>query len=130
MFRLFMKKPSDEQPQAGGYGIGELLGFGSQSVRKNYYPALQDRIEELEQERNRYKWLFENALHGVFQGDLRAGFWCVTRLWQKSAATIARRILSNELSGCENSCFAVPVSLTTCAKSCLIMAASVPERLG
>ncbi|WP_417521097.1 NahK/ErcS family hybrid sensor histidine kinase/response regulator [Marinobacter sp.] len=69
-----MKKPSDEQPQAGGYGIGELLGFGSQSVRKNYYPALQDRIEELEQERNRYKWLFENALHGVFQGNLRAGF--------------------------------------------------------
>lgn len=67
-----MKKPSDEQ--AGGYGIEDLLGFGSQSVRKNYYPALQERIEELEQERNRYKWLFENALHGVFQGDLRAGF--------------------------------------------------------
>ncbi|MGO2134395.1 MAG: NahK/ErcS family hybrid sensor histidine kinase/response regulator [Marinobacter sp.] len=67
-----MKKPSDEQ--ASDYGIGDLLGFGSQSVRKNYYPALQDRIEELEQERNRYKWLFENALHGVFQGNLRAGF--------------------------------------------------------
>lgn len=67
-----MKKPSDEN--ASDYGIGDLLGFGSQSVRKNYYPALQDRIEELEQERNRYKWLFENALHGVFQGDLRAGF--------------------------------------------------------
>ncbi|WP_100640863.1 NahK/ErcS family hybrid sensor histidine kinase/response regulator [Marinobacter salexigens] len=67
-----MKKPSDEQ--ASDYGIGDLLGFGSQSVRKNYYPALQDRIEELELERNRYKWLFENALHGVFQGNLRAGF--------------------------------------------------------
>lgn len=67
-----MKKPSD--PGENGYGIGDLLGLGSQSVRKNYYPALQDRIEELEQERNRYKWLFENALHGIFQADLRGGF--------------------------------------------------------
>ena len=41
-----MKKPSDEH--TGGYGIGDLLGLGSQSVRKNYYPALQQRIEELE----------------------------------------------------------------------------------
>lgn len=67
-----MKKPSD-QPDSG-YGIGDLLGLGSQSVRKNYYPALQDRINELEQERNRYKWLFENALHGIFQANLRGGF--------------------------------------------------------
>ena len=67
-----MKKPSDEH--TGGYGIGDLLGLGSQSVRKNYYPALQQRIEELEQERNRYKWLFENALHGIFQANLRGGF--------------------------------------------------------
>ncbi|MBN7770454.1 response regulator [Marinobacter daepoensis] len=63
-----MKKPSDS-----GYGIGDLLGLGSQSVRKNYYPALQERIDELEQERNRYKWLFENALHGIFQANLRGG---------------------------------------------------------
>ncbi|WP_372981296.1 ATP-binding protein [Marinobacter sediminum] len=67
-----MKKPSD-QPDSG-YGIGDLLGLGSQSVRKNYYPALQDRIYELEQERNRYKWLFENAVHGIFQANLRGGF--------------------------------------------------------
>ncbi|AOY89898.1 hybrid sensor histidine kinase/response regulator [Marinobacter salinus] len=67
-----MKKPSD--PQDSGYGIGDLLGLGSQSVRKNYYPALQERIDELEQERNRYKWLFENALHGIFQANLRGGF--------------------------------------------------------
>lgn len=66
-----MKKPSDPMP---GYGIGDLLGFGRQSVRKNYYPALQEQIDELEQERNRYKWLFENALHGIFQANLRGGF--------------------------------------------------------
>ncbi|MBD3641206.1 MAG: response regulator [Marinobacter sp.] len=67
-----MKKPSDQQDT--GYGIGDLLGLGSQSVRKNYYPALQERIDELERERNRYKWLFENALHGIFQANLRGGF--------------------------------------------------------
>ncbi|WP_417567375.1 NahK/ErcS family hybrid sensor histidine kinase/response regulator [Marinobacter sp.] len=71
-----MKKRSDvhDDEHDSGYGIGDLLGLGSQSVRKNYYPALQERIEELEQERNRYKWLFENALHGIFQANLRGGF--------------------------------------------------------
>lgn len=67
-----MKKPSDEQDSR--YGIGDLLGLGSHSVRKNYYPALQEQIDELEQERNRYKWLFENALHGIFQANFRGGF--------------------------------------------------------
>lgn len=67
-----MKKPSDS-PESG-YGIGDLLGLGSQSARKSYYPALLDRLEELEKERNRYKWLFENALHGIFQANLRGGF--------------------------------------------------------
>ncbi|AXS83300.1 MULTISPECIES: NahK/ErcS family hybrid sensor histidine kinase/response regulator [Marinobacter] len=71
-----MKKRSDVQDDEhdSGYEVGDLLGLGSQSVRKNYYPALQERIEELEQERNRYKWLFENALHGIFQANLRGGF--------------------------------------------------------
>ncbi|MDX5439010.1 MAG: response regulator [Alteromonadaceae bacterium] len=67
-----MKKPSD--PANTGYDIGDLLGLSSQSARKSYYPALQERLEELEQERNRYKWLFENALHGIFQANLRGGF--------------------------------------------------------
>ncbi|MEP3590707.1 MAG: NahK/ErcS family hybrid sensor histidine kinase/response regulator [Marinobacter sp.] len=67
-----MKKPSDTD--ANEYGIEDLLGLGRQSIRKNYYPALQQRIDELEQERNRYKWLFENALHGIFQANLRGGF--------------------------------------------------------
>ncbi|TGN40574.1 PAS domain-containing hybrid sensor histidine kinase/response regulator [Marinobacter confluentis] len=77
-----MKKPSESPAEASGkpegdparYGIGDLIGLGRQSVRKNYYPVLQERIDELEQERNRYKWLFENALHGIFQANLRGGF--------------------------------------------------------
>lgn len=67
-----MKKPSD--PVEPGYDVGDLLGLGSHSARKSHYPAMLARIEELEKERNRYKWLFENALHGIFQGDLKGGF--------------------------------------------------------
>lgn len=50
-----------------------LLGLGLQSARKSYYPELMDRLQELETERNRYKWLFENAVHGIFQGDMEHG---------------------------------------------------------
>jgi len=46
-----------------------LIGLGNQSARKNYYSVLEGKLAELEAERNRYKWLFENALHGIFQAD-------------------------------------------------------------
>jgi len=46
-----------------------LIGLGTQSARKNYYSVLEGKLAELEAERNRYKWLFENALHGIFQAD-------------------------------------------------------------
>lgn len=55
------------------YNVEDLLGLGSHSVRKNYYPALLERLADLEAEKNRYKWLFDNALHGIFQADLRGG---------------------------------------------------------
>lgn len=61
-----MKKPSE----AGDLRFEDLIGLGGQSARKSYYPELLAKIEELEAERNRYKWLFENALHGIFQADL------------------------------------------------------------
>ncbi|MBP0049889.1 response regulator [Marinobacterium sp. AK62] len=61
-----MKKPSD----AAELTFEDLIGLGGQSARKSYYPELLSKIEELEEERNRYKWLFENALHGIFQADL------------------------------------------------------------
>ncbi|WP_165856021.1 NahK/ErcS family hybrid sensor histidine kinase/response regulator [Marinobacter sp. JSM 1782161] len=72
-----MKKPSDtpgrDDGGAGDYNVEDLLGLGSHSARKSYYPALLERIADLEAERNRYKWLFDNALHGIFQGNLRGG---------------------------------------------------------
>ena len=64
-----MAKPSDEQQKA----MTELLGLGSHSVRKSHYPELLSRLEELEAERNRYKWLFEHAVHGIFQASLHEG---------------------------------------------------------
>lgn len=64
-----MPKPSDEQHQA----LTQLLGFGSHSARKSHYPELVARLEELESERNRYKWLFEHAVHGIFQASLQEG---------------------------------------------------------
>ncbi|KEA61907.1 Sensory box histidine kinase/response regulator [Marinobacterium lacunae] len=60
-----MKKPSEPS-----VSVDDLIGLGGQSARKSYYPALQRKIEELENERNRYKWLFENALHGIFQASM------------------------------------------------------------
>jgi PAS domain S-box-containing protein len=60
-----MKKPSEP-----AVSIDDLIGLGGQSARKSYYPALQRKIEELEAERNRYKWLFENAFHGIFQASV------------------------------------------------------------
>jgi PAS domain S-box-containing protein len=64
-----MPKPSDQQRQA----LTELLGLGSHSVRKSHYPELLARLEDLETERNRYKWLFEHAVHGIFQASLQEG---------------------------------------------------------
>lgn len=64
-----MPKPSDDQHQA----LAQLLGFGSHSARKSHYPELVARLEELEEERNRYKWLFEHAVHGIFQASLHEG---------------------------------------------------------
>ncbi len=64
-----MPKPSDDQRQA----LNALLGLGGHSVRKSHYPELLARLEELEAERNRYKWLFEHAVHGIFQASLQDG---------------------------------------------------------
>ncbi|MDH4583373.1 response regulator [Pseudomonas sp. BN415] len=64
-----MPRPSDDQRDA----LTGLLGLGSHSARKSHYPELLARLEELETERNRYKWLFEHAVHGIFQASLQQG---------------------------------------------------------
>lgn len=69
MSKWSMQKRSEQQQQA----LAGLLGLGSQSARKSHYAELVTRLEELETERNRYKWLFENAVHGIFQASLHEG---------------------------------------------------------
>lgn len=71
-----MAKPSEPGaavPLAARPELAGLLGLGSHSARKSYYPELAARLEELERERNRYKWLFEHAVHGIFQAGLHDG---------------------------------------------------------
>lgn len=53
--------------------LAGLLGLSAYSARKSHYPELRSRLEELEAERNRYKWLFEHAVHGIFQARLKEG---------------------------------------------------------
>lgn len=63
-----MPKHSEQNEALAG-----LLGLGTYSARKSHYPELVARLEELEAERNRYKWLFEHAVHGIFQASLQEG---------------------------------------------------------
>tara|TARA_R110000868_G_scaffold188512_2_gene431257 strand:- start:920 stop:2680 length:1761 start_codon:yes stop_codon:yes gene_type:complete len=67
-----MPRRSDP-PQSQSEALAGLLGLGSNSARKSHYPELLSRLEELETERNRYKWLFEHAVHGIFQASLQDG---------------------------------------------------------
>ena len=63
-----MKKPSNSSEM-----FANLIGLGNQSARKSYYSELVGKVDELEREKDRYKWLFENAQHGIFQANLDAG---------------------------------------------------------
>jgi len=63
-----MKKRSEsEYSPTDRLTIESLMGLGGQSARKSHYPELVAKLEELEDERNRYKSIFENAQHGIFQ---------------------------------------------------------------
>ena len=59
------RQPTDDKSL-----IQDLIGLGDFSARKSYYPELLEKIDELEQEKERYEWLFENALHGIFQARI------------------------------------------------------------
>ncbi|WP_421861909.1 PAS domain-containing hybrid sensor histidine kinase/response regulator [Motiliproteus sp.] len=50
--------------------LQNLIGLGDFSSRKSYYPELLGKIDEIEREKERYEWLFENALHGIFQARI------------------------------------------------------------
>lgn len=64
-----MAKPSEP----GANALAGLLGLSNHTVRKSHYPELAARLDELETERKRYSWLFEHAVHGIFQASLDDG---------------------------------------------------------
>ena len=136
-----MARPSE--PRSGARHVADLLGLGSHSARKSHYPELSARLEELERERNRYKWLFEHAVHGIFQARLNDGLraaepgagahaavttirsrCCGRRpIWPSSCSSAAprswrelRQVLRAApwLFGYETSCVAVTAATSTC----------------
>lgn len=64
-----MARPSEP----GADALAGLLGLSNHTVRKSHYPELAARLDELETERKRYSWLFEHAVHGIFQASLDDG---------------------------------------------------------
>ena len=64
-----MARPSEP----GASALAGLLGLSNHTVRKSHYPELAARLDELETERKRYSWLFEHAVHGIFQASLDDG---------------------------------------------------------
>ena len=69
-----MKKRSDPSAERNDeLTVESLMGLGGHSARKSHYPELVAKLEELEQERNRYKSIFEHAQHGIFQARIDNG---------------------------------------------------------
>ncbi len=54
-----MKKHSDHTQGSDDDAVASLIGLGNQSTRKSYYPELSAKLDELEEERTRYKKLNE-----------------------------------------------------------------------
>ncbi len=63
-----MKNPSDPQDDLEALQR-KLAGLGESSLRKTYYPALQERLEELE----RFKALLDQSNDAIFLAELSTG---------------------------------------------------------
>ena len=63
-----MKNPSDSQDTLEALQR-KLAGLGESSVRKTYYPELQDRLEELE----RFKALLDQSNDAIFLAEVSTG---------------------------------------------------------
>ncbi len=66
-----MKKPDNNNNQnnihnASDDVIRQLIGMGKQSARKSYYPMLQQKINELDREKQKYKNLFDSISDAIF----------------------------------------------------------------
>lgn len=96
-----MKKHSDSSDQT----VTSLIGLGNHSARKSYYPELVSKLDELEAEKNRYKWLFENALHGIFQAELDGGVISANTAIVKICGYPSSEIFCNKIAHLESLLF-------------------------
>ncbi len=78
--------------------LAGLLGLSDQSSRKIHYPELLLQLEEVERERNRYKWLFEHATYGIFQSCMGGGF----RAVNPALASMLGYASADELLSCNS----------------------------
>ncbi len=63
-------EPNHEHDAEAQEQVDSIIGLGSFSARKSYYPELQVKMEELREEKDRYERIFSEALSGIFQARL------------------------------------------------------------
>ena len=60
-----MKKPDNNNTNQNNEVIKQLIGMGQHSARKSYYPMLQEKINELNKEKQKYKTMFDSMADAV-----------------------------------------------------------------
>ncbi len=53
--------------------LRNIMGLGDLSARKSYYPELQSKIDELNEEKNKYERIFSEAMSGIFLAEIDGG---------------------------------------------------------
>jgi PAS domain S-box-containing protein len=67
-----MKEPS-ENPKDWKALRDELVGLGNTSIRKTYYPDLQQQVHELERSEARFRAIFDSVSDAIFVHDAETG---------------------------------------------------------
>ncbi|MGL5270547.1 MAG: PAS domain-containing protein, partial [Selenomonadaceae bacterium] len=88
-----MSKPYDEQEKSFDREL--LIGLGSSSARKSYYPELQQRIVELEQAQlslqqseQRYRLAVEVSSDAIWDWDIVRDIWMISTPWAKKLGLV------------------------------------------
>ncbi len=90
--------------------VENLLGLGEFSARKSYYPELLFKIEELEREKSRYQWLFEHALHGIFQAHLGGRLQAANSAMASICGYASPRVMQDSIQDIRSELFADPTA--------------------
>lgn len=81
-----------------------LIGLGESSLRKSYYPELQERILELEKTQasliaseNRYRQVVEVSSDGIWDWDICQDVWSISNQWAKKLGLLPLNEDNNNL---------------------------------